>query len=313
MATRRDLIKGTLAGALVPGQFIGSTAFGAAAAPALGTIRAVTITAGDLSAVEAAWTKYLEYRVVERGTISKETAASWEAPAVAGKPFISLGPKSGEPTYLRFVQQAPIPDYNYSRTFGWQATEITVQNGDELYERIKDSPFKVNGPPRGIPTYPYLKAMGGTTGPGGEKIHLTWITEKRPDLAVAESFVGRVFIVTQGVPDLPQALEWYKTTFGNQYSPIRKLPSIALSVVTLKNGTKIEVDDFKDKGQPRRKPPGGLPPGVAVVSFECSDFDRYRDKFIAGEIKNPMQPHLGKRSGTMKGSAGEMMELLDVK
>src|SRR5690606_2652160 len=117
-----------------------------------------------------------------------------------------LGPASGEHCYLRFVEQATPAGYDPSQSWGWNGVEITVQNSPELYERLLESPFKVTRPPREVPTYPYLLAMGAI-GPAGEKLNLTWIKEARPDLAAARSFVGRVFMTVQSVPDLPKALD----------------------------------------------------------------------------------------------------------
>ena len=312
MTTRREMLAGTVAGVLLPAT-AGYSTFGRAedaAVPTLGAIRAVTITATDLEAVEAAWTKFMGYQVVSRGRLSRATTESWKAPALRGKRFVILGPASGEPTYLRFVEQATPADHDAAGTYGWNATEITVQNSDELYERLKDSPFKVRRPPAQVPTYSYLRAMGAT-GPAGERVLLTWITETRPDLAVAKSFVGRCFITVQSSPDLPASLEFFRGTFGNVASPIRKLPSIDLAVVTLKDGAKIEVDQHAPGGRPRERVPGGLPPGLALVTFECSSFEAMAGRFVSRPVRNALEPFRGRRAGTMTGPAGELIELLD--
>lgn len=314
MTTRREMLQGAAASVLLP-MAMGSSSARAkdAAARTLGTIRAVTITATDLKAVEAAWTKFMGYRVIGRGQLSQATVNGWGAPALRGKGFIILGPQSGEPTYLRFVEQ-PLPQSHEpkQRTLGWNMTEITVQNSDKLYERLKDSPFIVRGPPREVATYSYLRALGGVVGPAGEILAFTWITEPRPDLAVAKSFVGRVFIATLGVPDLPTSLKWFDATFGNYASPIRQLsPTLQLSVVTLRDGTKIEVDHLGPEAKPRSRPPGGLPPGLALVTFECSQFDRFQDRFVHPAAASVIEPHRGRRTGTMPGAAGELIELVD--
>jgi hypothetical protein len=306
MATRREILGGAAASTLLP--FVAG--YAAEAAPTLGAIRAVTLTATDLAGIEAAWTKFMGYKVVSRGAIAADTAESWGAPALRGKRYVILGPASGEPTYLRYVEQATPADYSAKGTYGWNATEITVQNNDELYEKLKGSPFKVARPPAMIPTYPYLKAMPAT-GPAGERLLLTWIMEKRPDLAAAQSFVGKTFITVQASPDLPGSIEYFRTTFGNTSSPIRKLPTLQLSVVTLKEGAKIEIDQHEPGGRPRPRVPGGLPPGLALVTFDCSSFDKMAGKFLKPPKKNVLEPHVGRRSGTMTGMAGELIELLE--
>jgi catechol 2,3-dioxygenase-like lactoylglutathione lyase family enzyme len=292
--------------------------FGAGGSPAaesvpagatLGAIRGVTITAGDLAAVEQAWTRFMGYRVVQRGSVSAATAASWGAPAVAGQRVLILGPESGEPTFLRFVEQ-PMPDgYSPAGSFGWSTTEITVQNADTLYARLKSSPFKITGPPRLVPTYSYLRAMQAE-GPAGEKLNLTWITETRPDLAVAKSFVGRCFIVVQGGPDLPASLKFYQDVFGNESSPIRDLPTIKLAVVKLDDGAKIEIDQYPAAAKPRMRPPGGLPPGVALVTFDCTAFDRQQARFLTPPIEADLEPRRGHRAATLVGPSGELIELI---
>jgi len=247
---------------------------------------------------------------VRRGSLPRATAESWDAPHLTGKSFVILGPESGEPTYLRFVEQPTPADSTTERSLGWTATEITVQNTDDLYERLRDSPFKVSRPPAQIPTYPYLRAMQAI-GPARERLNLTWITKPRPDLAVAKSFVGRCFIAVLGAPDLPDALQFYQTRFGNTSSPIRELPSLKLAVVPLEDGTKIEVDHLGAQTPRRMRPEGGLPTGLAVVTFECSQLDALRDRFVSHPTRTALEPHPGRRSVTVRGVAGELLELLE--
>jgi catechol 2,3-dioxygenase-like lactoylglutathione lyase family enzyme len=286
------------------------TAQGAPQRPLLGAIRGVTLTASDLAAVEAAWTGFMGYRTVYRGPVPEAVARAWAAPALTGKPILVLEPESGEPTYLRFVEQETPDDGRPRHAQGWTAVELTVQDSDALHERLKDSPFKVAGPPRTVPTYSYLRAMQAI-GPAGEHLNLTWITEHRPDLAVAKSFVDRCFITVMGVPDLPAALEFYETTFGNAASPIRQLPQFKLAVVVLNDGSKIEIDEQAGP-PPRPRAPGGLPPGLALVTFECSDFDRFADRLIAPPAQAAFAPCKGRRVGVMAGAAGELIELVEV-
>jgi hypothetical protein len=314
MVTRRDVVLSALAGpvlSLTPGRWAVAQAAAPAAAGGLGVIRAVTITAPDLKAVESAWTQYMGYKVIAKGKVPKSTAASWDAPAVGGSPILILGPASDENTYLRFVQQGKDGDDTGTGTLGWSTTEITVQDNDKLYEKLKSSPFMVTHPPSVIPTYSYLKAMHAV-GPAGEQLNLTWITQTRPDLAVAKSPVGRCFITVLGAPDLPAALQFYHDTFGNTPSPIRQLPSLQLAVVTLSDGAKIEIDHYGAKAKSRQRPDGGLPPGVALVTFDCTRFDALKDKFIHPAGRNELQPFKGKAAATMRGPAGELLELLKV-
>lgn len=312
MATRRTALGGLAAGAV---SLLAGRTFAADGKPGgpstLGAIRAVTFTAADLEMVRSAWTTFMGYRVISRGRLPASTALSWGTPRLHGRPYLIMGPQSGEPTFLRFVEQTSLRLAPAPRRIGWTAAELTVRNTDELYAKLKGSPFRVTRPPGVIPTYPYLRAMHAV-GPAGEQLNLTWITEHRPDLAVAKSFVGRCFIAVLGAPTLSTALSFYQRTFGNVPSPVRQLPNLQLAVIPLADGTKMEVDNAG--GDMRRVRPaaqGELPAGLAMVSFECSDLDRLRDRLISRPVANALEPFHGRRSGIMKGPAGELIELLE--
>jgi len=62
----------------------------------------------------------------------------------------------------------------------------------------------------------------------------------------------------------------------------------------------------------RERPANGLPHGLAMVSFECPRFDDFRDRFIGSAKRSAIEPHRGRRTGSMLGSAGELIELIDV-
>jgi len=309
MLTRRGMLEAAMASSL-----IGSPVLAGAAPGGLGAIRAVTITSGDLALAEQAWTRFMDYRVVDRGRIPDRLAASWGAPGVAGRRYVALGPASGEPTVLRFVDQPMPAGYSPLGALGWSTTEITVRNSDQLYERIKTSPFRILHPPHVIPTYPYLKAMQAE-GPSGERLNLTWINPPQPGIAVARSFVGRCFIAVQATPDLPSALRYFHRTFGVGVSPIRvvpETPKIELAVVNLADGCKIEADQYPPTARPKPRPNGGLPPGLALVSFECPAFGTLANRGLTPPVRASMAPLHGRRAVTMVGFSGELIELIEV-
>ena len=276
----------------------------------LGAIRAVTFTAPDLAVAQSAWTRFMEYRLVSRGRIPASMARSWGIPTLTGKPYLILGPASGERTYVRFIEQPSAAPRSMPRKVGWTTAEFTVQNTDELYARLKDSPFRVTRPPRPIPTYSYLRAMHAV-GPAGEELNLTWITQRRPDLAVAESFVGRCFIAVLGAPDFSAALTYYHDTFGNMPSAPRRLPMLELAVLPLSDGTKIEVDNAAAVAGTGNFAQGQLPSGLAMVTFAYHDIDGISDRFISPPIRNSLEPFPGRRSGAIRGPAGELLEIME--
>lgn len=312
MATRRNVLGGLTAG--VVSQFLPAGAFAAsgrsAAAGKLGAIRAVTFTAPDLAVAQSAWTRFMGYRLVSRGRIPASTARSWGIPTLTGRPYLILGPASGEPTCVRFIEQPSAEPRSMPRKVGWTTAEFTVQNTEELYARLRDSPFRVTRPPRPIPTYSYLRAMHAV-GPAGEELNLTWITERRPDLAVAESFVGRCFIAVLGAPDFSAALAYYHDTFGNTPSAPRRLPMLELAVLPLSDGTKIEVDNAAASAGTGQSAQGVLPSGLAMVTFGYHDIDGISDRVIAPPAPNSLEPFHGKRSAVLRGPAGELLELVE--
>lgn len=54
--------------------------------PRLGRILEVTYTVPDPAAIETAYTRWLGYRVVERGVVGDALARDWDAPSLAGRP-----------------------------------------------------------------------------------------------------------------------------------------------------------------------------------------------------------------------------------
>jgi len=293
----------------------------------LGPIRAVTTTAADLDQVERAYSRFLGYRTAERGHIAPETAASWGAPKAAGRPYLAMIPESGEPTYLRFVEQ-PLPDdFRPLTSFGWNATEIVVQNSDLLAERLRDSPFQILFPPRELDGIPDIRAMQ-VMGPAHEILYLTWIKRKVTgfDLPIARSFVDRCFITVVGGRDMEAMRSFYRDAFGNQprdatmarISVLSKANGLdpetkhGLATVPLGGGSLIEIDQYPTVARPRVGQPGELPPGMAIVTFEHPLLDSRNGHFITAPAPARLPPYRDHRTATLVGAAGELIELIEV-
>jgi hypothetical protein len=284
----------------------------------LGTIRAVTTVVPDLDAVEAAYTRWLGYLPLARGTIGGETAAAWPAPAVAGRAFLTLGPASGEPVFLRFVE-GPAAGHRALTTHGWNATEILCEDPDALSARLADSPFTLIGEPRSLTRFPMIRAMQ-VLGPAGECLYFTHVgAGSGLDLAVARGFVDRVFIVVAGGAPLAPMLDWYGR-FGNALDPPVATPVRVISwanglppetlhahaLLALGEGTHVELDEYPAVCGPRPVADGELPPGMAIVSFDWAGAAAPTGRFAA-----PMLPGLdGAEATTLTGPAGERLELI---
>lgn len=289
----------------------------------LGAICAVTTSVTDLAAIEAAYTGWLGYRVAARGTVDAATAAGWGAPATAGRRFLSLQPESGEAVLLRFVEAAIPEGYRALTSYGWNATEIVVQDVDALAERLVGSPFRVIGPPANLQGFPAIRAMQ-VLGPAGECVYLTTVgAESGFRLAEARSFVGRVFITVVGGADLPAMLEFYRDRFGNTgMNPVETRISVlsaannlpidhqhGLATINLDDGTLIEADRYPAGTGPRPVAAGELPPGMAIVSFQVAKIEGA--DFFTAPHASPLAPLAGARTATLAGAAGERIELVE--
>jgi hypothetical protein len=238
------------------------------------------MTVAELAPVESAYSTYLGYTVVERGKVDAETARTWGAPRVAGHDYIVMRPESGAPHYLRFVVTAPYAGFGPFRTYGWNSTEILVQDVDALAERLKSSPFQIVGPPRNLSTTDQIKAMQ-VLGPEREMIYLTTINDPNHPLGHAQSFVDRLFIVINGGRDIDALLHFYGDVLGAQTS--KPVPA-RLSAFNILNGLdretkhplataklngpfEVELDQYPQNLSDREVRAGDLPPGTAMVTF----------------------------------------------
>lgn len=277
----------------------------------LGAIRRVTITATDLPAIEQAYSEYLEYQVSGRGEVSPAEAAAWGAPAAAGAASLSMRPAAGEDFEFRFVASPAYPDYVPLTTYGWNASEIMVQDVDALAPRFADSPFEIVGEPRDLSFSDDIRAMQ-LRGPANEIIYLTEFKNPVPGLSVptARSAVDRTFIVILGGASMDELQDFYNRTFNIPKAPVMEsrvtMLSKALGVsietlypiaaMTLEGESLIEADEMPAQAVPRKQQDGYLPPGIAIVGFAC-------DAVPAQAID------LGNDVHILTGVTGELVEL----
>ncbi len=291
----------------------------------IGPILAVTMTVTDLEPVEAAYTKYLHYKVVERGKVDAATAAAWNAPAVSGHDFMVMQPESGAPHYLRFVVTAPYPDYAPFKTFGWNSTEILVQDVDAVAETLKGSPFEIVGPPRNLSSSDSIKAMQ-VMGPAREFLYLTTIKDPNHELGQAKSFVDRVFIVINGGRNMDAQLKFYRDVLGTRISgpnPVRlsafniinnldKEMKHPLATAKLNGPFMVEIDQYPASLSDRHVRAGDLPPGTAMVTFATTSLSAIKVKPEAqpASLKGIVYAG-GGASEVIKGPNGEWIELVE--
>ena len=286
----------------------------------LACIRGVTSCVPDLRAIEESYGKWLDYRVLERGVIPQAVAEAWGAPRTAGACYLTLGPSSGEPAYLRFVEDEGSRGWRALTTHGWNVTEFVVQDVDALASSFNGSPFRIIGPPTNLQRFPMIRAMQ-VLGPAGECMYFTQVGPGSGlDLASAESFVGRVFIVVAGGPDLGAMFDAYGR-FDNAVDPpvstrvrvislLNGLPEdteYSHGLIKVGSGTLIELDQYPGQALPRAVLRDTLPPGMAIVSFSVSGADQ-GDRLACSEPA--LFPGAKASSLTMRGATGELIELV---
>lgn len=281
----------------------------------------------DLDAAEADYAGRLGLSVVERGTVSAELAASWGCPQSAGARMIALTPQSGAPCVFRLVEAPLPPDFRPMRSFGWSAFELTVQDVFGWPARLEGSGFEVIGPPKALPGMPYFVPMQ-VAGRGREVLYLNEVAQDMPncDLPRAASLTDFLFIAILAVPDRAAAVEWYTRALRLEagdthvlpYSMINKafdLPADTLSAITVMQKGRmpvVEIDGYPPGATPRPGPPGALPPGNALVTIAVDSLDALGLDWIAAPCARGDALYEGRRSATVRGPAGELIELLEI-
>lgn len=286
----------------------------------LDSIRGVTCCVPDLQAVSESYVKWLDYRVLEQGVVPEAVAGGWGASDAAGARYLTLGPASGEAVYLRFVEDERSRGWRALTTHGWNVAEFVVEDVDALASSFDGSPFRIIGPPASLQRFPMIRAMQ-VVGPAGECMYFTQVGPGSGlDLAAAESFVGRVFIVVAGGPDLGAMFDAYGD-FDNAVDPpvstrvrvisrqngLPEETEYAHGLIKLGSGTLIELDEYPAATRPRAVADDALPPGMAMVSFAVSGAANDAGLSWSAPALFPGSQAL---AATMRGATGELIELV---
>lgn len=293
-----------------------------------GRILGGVVTTPDLGAALADYRDKLGLELVGQTPISADLAASWGCPASAGAASATLRPASGAPCFLRLVEQILPDDFRPTRTFGWAAYEITVQDVFGWPARLEGSGFDIVGGPREIPGLPYFVAMQ-MTGRGREMIYLNEVRQDTPssDLPRAASLVDHIFIVILATPDREGAVAWYRDrlkldeggSYTIEYTMINKAFALAdgtrstIQMVQKARLPIVEVDGYPTQATPRARPPGTLPPGNALVTLAVDDLDALNLDWIAPPMVRGGPFYVDRRAATVRGLAGELLELVELK
>jgi catechol 2,3-dioxygenase-like lactoylglutathione lyase family enzyme len=290
-------------------------------------LRAATLVTPDPDAAMARYAKWLDYRPIERGTIDRDLANAWGAPATAGKVYVISQPASGAPVYLRFVEGTAPESYRPLRTYGWAAIEISVQDTLAVHARLSDSPFQIIGPPRELDGMPQIYPMQ-IKGPDDEIVFLTQIRGNLPhcDLPMAEAPIDRPFIIVLACSDLAASLDWFERVTGIASGEVFHIRYTMLSVAfglppehkhaiaTPLDGRDsfLELDQYPAAATPRPRQPDALAPGIALTTLLQPALHNLKADWITPPKRRDGAIYGGAVTGTLRAPDDTLLELVEM-
>ena len=301
--------------------------------PLLTRFRFATVGSANVAATAQLYRDVLDYRTREAGNVSTELAESWGTPAAAGRPYCLLSTEGAERDYIRIVETPAVPGYRALTTFGWAAIEIIVDDVHAVHERLKASEFRILAPPKPLQFMPSIVAMQ-VEGPSGECLYFTMESGDRAAsiLPQPRSLIDRPFILVLAGRDFDAMRNWYCDLFDLKRRPLRNslislvqtaqgLPAdhaIRMTTAGLReHGYLFEFDEYPSGpgfiATDRPQAPGALPPGCAMASIETLAFDRVVPLAIAPPQVHSGLGYDGRRSCTVRGPAGELVEFIEEK
>jgi catechol 2,3-dioxygenase-like lactoylglutathione lyase family enzyme len=293
-------------------------------------LKCATHVVADLAAACDRYARWMDYRLVEQGSIPRDLAEAWHCPASAGRSFAVLQPASGAETFLRFVEGDPVPGYLPIRTYGWAAIELCVTDVEAVNARMLESPFEVIGPPKALDGFATIKPMQ-VRGADLETVYLTEILVDGPGsgLPSPQSLIDRPFIMVLACPDLHAAIAWTRDVLGLEvidpvairYSMIAQAfdlpPDEKTEIVTAKwtgrggGDTFLELDQYPSAATARPHHAGALPPGVAIVTMIHPDFARLDGHWLSPPTVREGTLYGGRAVGVLHTPEGALLEVID--
>ncbi len=282
----------------------------------LGPILAATIATADIDKAERIYRAGLGLMVIASGRLPASVAGAWGAPELTGARWIGLGSSDEGLGGLRLVEVPGLPaDALPLASLGWAATEISVIDVDGRAATMSKAGFSVISPPRPLGSNAQIRAAQ-FAGPDGEAIYVTDVRAYEGPFEVRRAVhpVEGCFIAVLATADLEAARHFYEAGYGTRRVTDRPVmvpaltkqlgladgEMVRISSQQLDGGCLLEIDAYPPQTPPRPRA-GGLPAGVAVMTF-------------AGPASGPPGPagwpYRGRPVETVRGAAGELIELV---
>jgi catechol 2,3-dioxygenase-like lactoylglutathione lyase family enzyme len=283
-----------------------------------------TVCVPNMNRALALYRDVFEQTVLHEGRVAENEANAWQAPAIAGARSTVLAPPSGEPVYLRLIEQSDPAHYAPGTHFGWAALELSVASADEMYQRILKTDTPVIAPPKPLSFTDKLYPMQ-VRGPGGEAIYLNEIRGNLPssDLPMAKCWVDQLFIAVMGCRDMAASLDFYHallgTSTGGQWEMPYSVINLAfgldmttahkLATVSDQRTVLFEVDNYPKMATPRPDGGAGLPQGVMAIGVRLPA-PPAGAVWVSPPMKRAEAPYFGANVGVIRGLDGELTELI---
>ncbi len=292
-----------------------------------GRIKCGTVTTACFDATLGDYSRILGLDVVEAGPVPDDLAIAWGAPAMAGRRTALLTSPAGRPGFLRLVEASAVPDYVPLRSFGWAAYEMTVADCNALFDDVKASGFTVIGEPKPVPGFDNFIPFQ-VVGRAGEVLYLNQVLKSSMpelDLPMTEARVDHMFIAILAARDRAAAVAFHRDALGFAVGDTWSIPyelinnSFGLPDDTITDMTMTrmgrmpasEIDQYPAAAMPRPTAPGELPPGNAMISFVTARLDTVEASFISAPQRRHGPLYAGRRTATVQGAAGELIELIE--
>ena len=291
-------------------------------------IRMVTHCVSDLDAEIDTWERYLDYELRDSGRLPNELCTAWDATAESDRAYGVMAPASGAATYIRFVETGPREGYWPPVTWGWNATEILVQDPDALAVALNDSPIRRFGGPMDLTRQPKAPRAMQTLGPSGAMLYFARLLPggSRYGLHGAKTRVDRIFNVILGGPSLSELRDFYHDQLGMRIGepmgfvgtlaaeacgapPDTEFP-ICVAPVKPRNSI-LELDEYPENSAPRNRANGCIPGGMSMVTFDTPSLDEFPIAFRQTPTVINAFPYDGRRVAVAEGPAGEWLELIE--